>query len=112
MVLAETVIRQGSTNQLHVAILNNFMRKVFPDVNVLGALPAAYDIVSPFNACSIVFINWSRFLVLCMRMYRTSVAAVDAEFYSASAVDRAVVFCNLDRQRTGDSLYKHRLPDV
>jgi hypothetical protein len=64
------------------------MCKVFLDVNVLGALPAAYDVVSPFNASSIVFIHWG-LLLFCkpifsrrLRMYRTSVASVDAEWYS------------------------------
>ncbi len=47
-------------DRLHVAILDDFICKicVFPDVNVLGAFPAADDFVSPFNAPCFVLMHW------------------------------------------------------
>ncbi len=56
--------RSRDADQLHVAILDNFMRKVLPDVNVLGVFPAANDVVFSLNARSILFIHWIR-LLLC-----------------------------------------------
>jgi hypothetical protein len=49
-------------DMLHVAILDDLMGEVFPDVNVLGAPPAADDIVPPFNTCRIVLVHrgWLR----------------------------------------------------
>ncbi len=50
-------------DKLHVAILDDLMGEVFPDVNVLGALPAAADaIVPPFKTCRIVLVHrgWLR----------------------------------------------------
>ena len=52
--------RSRDADKRHVAILDNLMGKVFPDVNVLGALPAADDIVPPFDTCSVVLVYWGR----------------------------------------------------
>ncbi len=59
-------IRQlsGDADQLQVAFLDNLMCKVFPDVNGLDMFPAANDVVSPFNACSVGLVQWGR-LLLC-----------------------------------------------
>ncbi len=46
------------------------------------------------------------------RGYRTAIAAVDVEHYSASAVARAVVFCIFDLHEIGDLLYSISMPDV
>ena len=43
-----------------MAILIDLMGKVFPDGNVLGALPAADDIVPPFHTCSVVLVYRGR----------------------------------------------------
>ena len=47
-----------------MAILDNLMSKMLADVNVLGALPAADDIVPPFNTRCVVLLHLSR-LRLC-----------------------------------------------
>ena len=54
--------RSRDADKLHVAILDDLMGEVFPDVNVLGALPAADDIVPPFDTCRIVLVHrgWLR----------------------------------------------------
>ena len=52
--------RSRDADKLHVAILDDLMGKVFPDVNVLGALPAADDTVPPFVTCRIVLVHWGR----------------------------------------------------
>ncbi len=67
-----------------MAILDDLMREVLPDVNVLSALTATNDGVAPFNAHCVVFVQrgglllrkpiWSRRL----QRYSTSVAAVEA----------------------------------
>ena len=49
--------RSRDADKLHVAILNDLMGKVFSDVNVLGTLPAADDIVPPFDTCSVVLVH-------------------------------------------------------
>ena len=52
--------RSRDADKLHVAILDDLMSKVFPDVNVLGALAAADDIVPPFDTCSVVLVHRGR----------------------------------------------------
>ena len=56
--------RSRDADKLHVAILDDLMGKVFPEVNVLGALSAADVIVLPFDTCSGVFVHRGR---LCLR---------------------------------------------
>ena len=41
------------------ASLDHFMHKVLADVNVLGTLASADDVISPFDACCIVFMDGS-----------------------------------------------------
>ncbi len=45
-----------------MAILDDLIGKVFPDVNVLGAFPSANDIVLPFDTCCIILVHpsWLR----------------------------------------------------
>ena len=55
--------RSRDADKLHVAILpmsDDLMGKVFPDVNVLGALPAADDMVPPFDTCRVVLVHRGR----------------------------------------------------
>ena len=55
--------RSQDADKLHVAILNDLMGKVSPDVNVIGALPAADDIVPPltlFPPCRVVLVHRGR----------------------------------------------------
>ncbi len=54
--------RSRDADKLHVAILDDLMGELFPDVNVLGALPAADEIVPPFDTCRIVLVHrgWLR----------------------------------------------------
>ncbi len=51
--------RSRDADKLHVAILDDLMGKVFPDVNVLGAFPSAIDIVPPFDTCRIILVHRS-----------------------------------------------------
>ena len=51
--------RSRDADKLHVAILDDLMGKVFPDVNVLGAFPSASDIVPPFDTCRIILVHRS-----------------------------------------------------
>ncbi len=40
-------------------VLNHFVSEVLADVDVLGTFSSANNMVSTFNACSVVFINQS-----------------------------------------------------
>ena len=40
-----------------LAILNNLVSEVLPDVDVLGSLPSADDVVSPLDALRVVFVD-------------------------------------------------------
>ncbi len=83
------------------------MGEVLPDVNVLGELQSTNDVVSPLMHAVLssytgvgdwwVKPSWSRSL----QRYSTSLPAVNAELYSASAVDRAVIFCILESHMIG-----------
>ncbi len=53
------LIRSQDTNQSEVAILNSFMREVFPNVDVLGTFTAPNDVVAPIDARIIVLIDRS-----------------------------------------------------
>ncbi len=39
------------------------MGEVLPDVNVLGELPSANDVVSQLDACCVVLVHWCRRLL-------------------------------------------------
>ncbi len=103
-----------------MSILNYFVGEVLPDVNVLGLFPTPDDVAAPFDARGVVVVDrcrrqvgacWAKsILSRRLRKYKTSVAAV--EDYPAYSVERAVVFCIFERQRTGELFYKHRLPYV
>ena len=75
-------------DKLHVAILDDLMGKVFPDVNVLGALPAADDIVPPFDTCRVVLVHRGR---LRLRKTHTLEEVAKVE-YLRSRRGRRVVF--------------------
>ena len=51
--------RSRDADKLHVAILDDLMGEVFPDVNVLGAFPSANDIAPPFDTCRIILVHRS-----------------------------------------------------
>ena len=46
-------------DESHVSILNHLMSKMLADVDVLSTLASADDVVSPFDARRVVFIDWS-----------------------------------------------------
>jgi hypothetical protein len=99
-------------------ILDDFVDEVLPHVDVLGLFTSANDVVAPFNARGVVLAYWGRLLLLNQRRsrrarrYRTSHQAADAEQYSASAVESAVVFCIFDLDMLGDFMYIMTIPDV
>ena len=80
--------RSREADKLHVAILDNFISKVFADVNVLGVLPAADDIVSPFDTCRVVLVHRGR---LRLRKAHTLEEVAKVE-YLRSPRGRRVVF--------------------
>ena len=43
--------------QRHMTILDSLIREMFADINMLGALTTSNDVISPLDACSIVFIH-------------------------------------------------------
>ena len=45
-------------DESHVSILNSLMSKMLADVDVLSTFASADNVVSPFNACCVVFIDW------------------------------------------------------
>ena len=47
----------------HCPILDDFMREVLPDVNVLGPFSSADDVVAPFDARGVVLVYQSRLLL-------------------------------------------------
>ena len=55
--------RSRHQDQLHLSILDDFVGEVLPDVNVLGSLTAANDVVSSFNTRRVVFVDRVRFLL-------------------------------------------------
>ena len=73
------------------------MDKVFPDVNVLGALAAADDINSPFDTCCVDFIHWSLLMLLKSHALE-EVAKVE---YLHSCCGRRVLLRFGRRQRCG-----------
>ena len=48
---------RGDANEQHLAILNDLESEVLPDVNVLGSLPSANDVVAQLNARHVVFVD-------------------------------------------------------
>ena len=42
-----------------MAVLNHFVSEVLADIDVLGTLASADNMVSPFDACRVVFIDSS-----------------------------------------------------
>ena len=49
----------GDTDEEHLAILNNLVGEVLPDVDVLGSgsLPSADDVVTPLDARRVVVVD-------------------------------------------------------
>ena len=66
----------------HLVVLDHLVGEVFPDVDVLGSLTAADDVVAPFNTRRVVLVGF-----LCPNpsrrrrslRYKTSQPAADAE---------------------------------
>ncbi len=46
------------SHQLHLSVSNHFMSKVLTDVNVLGSIPSANDVVAPLDAHCVVLVRW------------------------------------------------------
>ena len=114
--------RSRHPDQQHLSILDDLVGEVLPDVNVLGALTAADDVGAPFDTRRVVLVDRGRLLLpetesvhnfsTSALRYKTSQPAADAEYYSASAVESAVVFCIFDFHMIGDLLYSMTVPDV
>ena len=87
--------RDSGSDKPHVAILNYFMREVLANVNVLGSFPTPDDVVSPFNARSVVLLHrcWG---LLTESHVLEKVTQVD-DFSSSSRC--RVVLCLCCRQR-------------
>ena len=49
--------RRGDADEQHLAILNNLVVEVLLNVDVLGSLPSANDVVTPLDARSVVFVD-------------------------------------------------------
>ena len=49
--------RRGDADEQHLAILNNLMGEVLPNVDVLDSLPSADDVVTPLDARRVVFVD-------------------------------------------------------
>ena len=47
-------------DQQHFSILDDFVGEVLPDVNVLGSLTAADDVVTPLNTRRVVLVDRGR----------------------------------------------------
>ena len=43
--------------QRHMTILDSLIREMLADINMLSALTTSDDVVSPLDACSIVFVH-------------------------------------------------------
>ena len=52
------LLRGVDSNQTQVSILDRFMGKVLPDVDVLGTFSASDNVVAPLNTSVIVLIDW------------------------------------------------------
>ncbi len=69
----------------HFTILDDFVRKVLSDVNVLGPFSSTNDVVSPLDACQVILVDWCGFCWAKSSRsskywrYKTSITAVDAE---------------------------------
>ncbi len=51
--------RLGYPDETHVTVLDYFVCEVFADVDVLGTLASADNMVPPFDACRVVFVDRS-----------------------------------------------------
>ena len=60
--VGQLVIRRDP-DETHVSVLDHFISDVLADVNVLGTLTSADYVISPFDACCIVFVD-GRFISL------------------------------------------------
>ena len=49
--------RRRDADELHLAILNILVSEVLPDVDVLGLLPSADDVVIPLDAHNVVLVH-------------------------------------------------------
>ena len=49
--------RRGDADEQHLAILNDLVGEVLPDVDVLGSLPATDDVVTPLVSRRLVFVD-------------------------------------------------------
>ena len=57
--IGQLVLRRHLDEQ-HLAVLDDLVGEVLPDVDVLGSLTAADDVVAPFNTRRVVLVDRGR----------------------------------------------------
>ena len=57
--IGQPVLRRH-LDEPHLAVLDHLVGEVLPDVDVLGSLTAADDVVAPFNTRRVVLVDRSR----------------------------------------------------
>ncbi len=50
-------MRCVNLDQLHLAVLDGLMHKVLTEIDLLGSLSSSNHLISPFDACGVVFID-------------------------------------------------------
>ena len=56
------LLRGVDPDQAEMTILDRLVGEVLPDVNVLRTLTASNNVVAPFDARIVVFVDWRPFL--------------------------------------------------
>ncbi len=82
-------MRCVNLDQLHLAVMNGLMHKVLTEIDVLGSLSSSNHVISPLNACGVVFIDRSVW-VLWEAHVLEEVAEVD---YLDGHLRCCVIFC-------------------
>lgn len=98
------LIRRIHTHQTQMAMLDNLVRKMLANVDMLSTLTTADDMIAPLDACIVVLINW------CPGLRRKShllqqLTQVDY-FYSCQRCRVVFRLC----RRESNSLLQFRLP--
>ena len=96
----------------HLAILNDLVCEVLPNVDVLGSLTAADDVVTPFNTRRVVLVYRGRLPLPESKSAQKVSEVQDLTARSRCRVVLAVVFCIFDFHMIGDLLYSMTMPDV
>jgi hypothetical protein len=110
--------RRGDLHAPHLAVPDDLVREVLPDVDMLGSLRSANDVVSPLDARRVLLKHLRGDLVSeaeplegVSEIQGVHACPADAEQYSATAVERAVVLCILERRMVGVLLCNITFPD-